>query len=71
MGMQGSGHTSSVTEIRAFLRADTAEELVRLQLANNLKFRSKFSYTDFSFVKEKWYCWYLIDIEDFTNGSAG
>ena len=67
MNMIGTGLRGSVTEIRMFLKADSADELVRLQLNNNIKFASHSSYTDFSQspVDKKWYCWYLIDISRF------
>lgn len=65
MSMMGSGGPSRVTRVRMFLEADSAEELVRLQLQNNLKFQSEFSYTDFSSVDGKWFCWFLVDLIEF------
>lgn len=72
MGMQGSGAYSSITEIRMFLRADSAEALVRQQLMNNVKFGSQFSYTDFTHspIDKKWYCWFLIDMQVFQEKSG-
>ncbi len=66
MSMRISSKGASPTEIRMFLRADSAEELVRLQLRNNIKFQAAFSYTDFSQspVDKKWYCWFLTNAED-------
>ena len=68
MSIIGSGSTRNVTEIRSFLSAKSADGLVRAQLLNNMKYGVQFSYTDFcqSPVDKKWYCWFLIDIENIT-----
>lgn len=65
MGIIGSRVSRSLTEVRNFLRADSAEELVRLQLQTNLKHGLSFSFTDFMVGPDgKFYCWYLVDLED-------
>lgn len=65
MGMQGAGVSRQLTEVRMFLSANSANELVRKQLLNNVKFGMSFSYTDFtqSPIDKLWYCWFLIDLE--------
>lgn len=63
MGMQGTTGTSSPSLIRMFLRADSAENLVRLQLQTNVLLMGRADYTDIQFVKGKWYAWFLVDID--------
>ena len=70
MSMQGSLRNSSVSQIKFFLRADTAEELVRLQLDLNVKLMARADFTDITFAKGKWYAWFLIDIDKFPEVSA-
>lgn len=46
-----------------FLKADTAEGLVRLQLLTNTKLMGRADYTDIQFVDGFWYAWFLVDID--------
>lgn len=62
--MIGSRATARPSQVRMFLRADTAEELVGLQLRTNVFLKGRADYTDFQFVKGKWYCWFLVDIAE-------
>jgi hypothetical protein len=48
-----------------FLKADTAEELVRLQLQTNVRVMGRADYTDITFADGKWYCWFLVDADFF------
>ena len=63
MSMVLGGRGSSLSEIRVFLRADSPEGLVRLQLLTNTKLKSQAQYTDFSNVDGQWYCWFLVDVD--------
>lgn len=63
----GSRVTSRPSQIRMFLRADSAEELVRLQVRNNIFLKGRADYTDFQFVDGKWYCWFLVDLDQHRN----
>lgn len=65
MSIIGTGSSGAVTEVRMYLRAESADALVRSQFLNNLKYKSQFGYTDFtqSPVDKQWYCWFLIDIQ--------
>lgn len=63
MSMIGSRVTSRPSQVRMFLKADTPEELVSLQLRTNLFLKGRADYTDFTNVNGKWYCWFLIDLD--------
>jgi hypothetical protein len=63
MSIIGSGKESSPALIRMFLEADTARELVGLQLKVNILLKGRADYTDFSNVDGKWYCWFAVDID--------
>ena len=63
MSMVGSRANSRPSQIRMFLRADSAEELVRLQLRNNVQMKGRADYTDIQHVDGVWYCWFLVDVE--------
>lgn len=66
MAMMGSGHKSRISEVRMFLRADSAEELVRLQLQTNVQLRGQASYTDFGLTPDgKFICWFLVDVDQY------
>lgn len=67
MSMQGSGTASaSPANIRMFIRAGSAEELVRLQLQVNLAVKGQANFTDIQFVEGQWYAWFLIDVNRHT-----
>ena len=77
MSMSGSGgYSGRPSEVRLFLRAGSPQGLVRLQLQVNTLLKGQANYTDFSFVKGQWYCWFLVNIEEhpevveFINGLA-
>ena len=53
------------SQIKLFLRADSPEGLVSLQLQVNLLAKGQANYTDFSNVSGKWYCWFQIDIDQY------
>lgn len=60
--MQGTKVNSSPSNVRMFLRAGTAEELVGLQLQLNLLARAQFSFTDIQQDADgDWYAWFLAD----------
>lgn len=61
--MMGSRVTARPSQIRMFLRADTPEELVSLQLQNNILLKGRADYTDIQFVNGKWYAWFMVDID--------
>ena len=65
MGNLISGGNSRPSVIRMFLKADSAEELVRLQLRMNVSILGRADYTDFSNVDGVWYCWFKIDVDHF------
>ena len=46
-----------------FLRADSAEMLVRLQLQTNVRLMGRANFTDIQFVDGLWYAWFLVDID--------
>lgn len=65
MSMIGSAsYSASPSKVRMFLRADSAENLVRLQLQTNIFLKGQANFTDFQFAKGKWYCWFLIDVAE-------
>lgn len=76
MSMLGSGYSAKPSQVRMFLRAPTPEELVGLQLRMNTVLRGQANFTDFSFVKNNWYCWFLVDVDqypevlEFLNGTT-
>ena len=61
--MMGSRVTSRPSQIRMFLRAGSAEELVRLQLQTNLQVKGKANFTDFHTINGQFYCWFLVDVD--------
>ena len=62
--MQISGdNKSSPSLVRAFLRADSAEMLVRLQLELNVALLGRADFTDIQFADGYWYAWFLIDVD--------
>ena len=63
MSMVGTVVSGRPSQVRVFLRADTAEELVRLQLLTNAKYLGMFDYTDIQYVQGKWYAWFLVDVD--------
>lgn len=46
-----------------FLKADSAEMLVRLQLQTNVRLMGRADFTNIQFVNGFWYAWYLVDID--------
>jgi hypothetical protein len=46
-----------------FLRAGTAEELVRSQVNVNVLVMGRAEFTDIQFVEGQWYAWFLLDID--------
>ena len=63
MSMQGAGAgTASPANIRMFIRAGSAEELVRAQLQVNLLLKGQANFTDIQNVEGQWYAWFLIDV---------
>lgn len=62
-GMRGTTNTASPAQVRVFLRAESAEELVRLQLLTNTKLMGRADYTDIQFVDGFWYAWFLVDVD--------
>lgn len=46
-----------------FLKADSAEMLVRLQLQTNVMLMGQADFTDIQFVGGSWYAWFLVDID--------
>ena len=63
MSMQGTRVTASPSQVRMFLKADTPEELVSLQLQINTLLKGRADYTDIQFVKGSWYAWFLVDVD--------
>lgn len=59
----GSVTNSNPSMVRMFLRADSAEELVRLQLQTNLMLRGRADYSDIQFADGFWYAWFLVDLD--------
>lgn len=64
-GMLGTVVQGNPSLVRMFLRADTAEKLVRLQLLTNVRLGGQANYTDIQFADGFWYAWFLVDIEKF------
>ena len=49
-----------------FLRADSAEMLVRLQLETNIQLMGRADYTDIQQADDgKWYAWFLVDVAQY------
>lgn len=46
-----------------FLRADSPEGLVRLQLQANAMLMGRADFTDIQFVDGFWYAWFLVDVD--------
>lgn len=46
-----------------FLRADSAEGLVRSQLQVNTLLRGRADFTDIQFADGFWYAWFLVDMD--------
>jgi len=63
--MLGTVVQSNPSLVRMFLRANSAEELVRSQLLTNVRLGGQASYTDIQFADGFWYAWFLVDIEKF------
>lgn len=64
MSMMGSSSASArPSNVKFFLRADSAEELVRLQLENNVRLQGQAFYTDITFANGSWYAWFLVDLD--------
>lgn len=61
--MIGTSTDSRPSVIKSFLRADSPEGLVRLQLKVNVMLMGQASYTDVQFVNGYWYAWFLVDID--------
>lgn len=49
--------------IRMFLKADSPEGLVSLQLQTNVMLKGRADYTDIQFADGFWYAWFLVDID--------
>ncbi len=64
MSMMGTRVTASPSQVRMFLRADSAEELVRLQLQTNLRLKGRADYTDITFADGQWYCWFMVNVDN-------
>ena len=64
MSMMGSRVTAKPSQVRMFLRAGSAEELVRLQLQTNVRLQGRADFTDFQNVDGDWYCWFLVDVDN-------
>lgn len=64
-GMLGTVVQANPSLVRMFLRADSAEELVRLQLLTNVRLGGQASYTDIQFADGAWYAWFLVDVDRF------
>lgn len=64
-GMLGTVNTARPSQVRVFLKADSAEELVRLQLLTNTKLMGRADFTDIQFVDGFWYAWFLVDIDKY------
>ena len=62
MIIAGDG-SSKPSLVRSFLRADSAEELVRLQLQMNVMLMGRADFTDIQFVDGFWYAWFLVDVD--------
>lgn len=63
MSMLGTSGSSSPSLVRMFLRADSAEMLVRLQLQTNVLLLGRADYTDIQQADDgKWYAWFLVDV---------
>jgi adenosine deaminase len=56
----------NIYRVKLFLTADTAEQLVKKQVENNLLHLKEFEYTDINKVGNKWYAWYGLDIKTLT-----
>lgn len=52
------------SEVLVFLKAKTAEELVKLQLENNHNDGRQYIYSNPQFVKGDWYVWFYKDFSD-------
>lgn len=66
MGGLGTSYNARPGNVRMFLRADSAEGLVRLQLKNNVYLKGQASYTDVTQAADgKWYCWFLVDMDEY------
>lgn len=64
MSMMGTRVSARPSQIRLFLRADSAEELVRLQLQTNFRLKGRADFTDITFANDQWYAWYMVDIDN-------
>lgn len=62
--MIGSLANARPSNVRMFLRADSAEGLVRLQLQTNLALHGQANFTDIQFVEGQWYAWFLVDVDE-------
>ncbi len=64
-GMVGTTSNSRPSCVRMFLRADSAEKLVRLQLLTNTRLRGRAEFTDIQFADGRWYAWFLVDLDQY------
>lgn len=67
MSMIGSLVNSRPSLVRMFLRADSPEGLVRLQLQTNVALMGRADFTDIQFVEGFWYAWFLVDVDQYPN----
>ena len=63
MSMLGTRGNSRPSLVRMFLKADSAEELVRLQLQTNIEIMGRIDLADIQFVDGSWYGWFLVDVD--------
>lgn len=65
-GMMGTSVNARPSEVRMFLRADSPEGLVRLQLQANTMLMGRADFTNIQFVDGFWYAWFLVDVDRYS-----
>ena len=63
MSMMGTATNAKPSEVRMFLKSDSPEGLVRLQLQTNTMLMGRADFTDIQFVDGFWYAWFLVDVD--------
>jgi hypothetical protein len=62
--LETSGYLAAKpSNVKMYLQAASAKELVRLQLQTNLALMGQAVFTDIQFVDGSWFCWYLVDVD--------
>lgn len=63
MAVTGFARPPSLVDVPHYVKAKTADGLIKAMLANNVKLKSFVGYFDIQFVNGYWYAWFTVDLE--------